>query len=172
MAHKFLAFLEAVRLAFDVNNGAVMQDTIQDSGGNGDVGKDLVPLGEGLIGSEDGGGLLIASGNQLEKQISALNVHGEIADFVDNQHPVLGQHFELVRQAVFIMRFFELLNELVAIDVVSGKEEPGKDCVKENKRHPFSQELGQRNNLIERMYYYEKDAEGNAEGICGQPEVQ
>ena len=74
LAHKFLAFLETVRLAFDVNNGAVMQDTIQDSGGNGDVGKDLVPLGEGLIGSEDGGGLLIASGNQLEKQITLLSL--------------------------------------------------------------------------------------------------
>ena len=49
LAHKFLAFLETVRLAFDVNNGAVMQDTVQDGGGNSDVGKDLVPLGEGLI---------------------------------------------------------------------------------------------------------------------------
>ena len=97
LAHKFLAFFEAVRLALDVNNGAVMQDTVQDGGGNSDIGKDLVPLGEGLIGSEDGGGLLIASGNQLEKQISALNVHREIADFVDNQHPVLSQYFELVR---------------------------------------------------------------------------
>ena len=76
LAHKFLAFLEAVRLTLDVNNGAVMQDTVQDSGGNGDVGKDLVPLGEGLVGSENGGGLLIASGNQLEKQIRALNCPG------------------------------------------------------------------------------------------------
>ena len=50
--------------------------------------------------------------------------------------------------------------------------EPRKDCVKANKRHPFSQELGQKNNLIERMYYYGKDTEGNAEGVRGQPEVQ
>ena len=119
LAHKFLAFLEAVRLAFDVDHSTVMQDTIQDGGGDGDVGKDLVPLGEGLIGGEDGGGLLIASGNQLEKQIRALNVHREIADFVDNQHPVPGEDFKLVRQTVLKMCFFELLNELVAVDVVS-----------------------------------------------------
>ena len=68
LTHKFLAFLEAVRLTFDVNDGAVVQDTVQDSGGKGDVGKDLVPLGEGLMGSENGGGLLIASGNQLENR--------------------------------------------------------------------------------------------------------
>ena len=67
LAHKFFAFLETVRLAFDVNNGAVMQDTVQDGGGDGNIGKDLVPLGEGLIGSEDGGSLLITPGNQLEK---------------------------------------------------------------------------------------------------------
>ena len=90
-AHKLLAFLETVRFAFDVDHGAVMQDTVQDGGGNGDVGKDLVPLGKSLIGSEDGGGLLIAPGNQLEEQICTLNVHREIADFVDNQHPVSGE---------------------------------------------------------------------------------
>ena len=54
LAHKFLEFLESVRLALDVNDSAVMQNTIQDGGGNGDVGKDFVPLGESLIGSEDG----------------------------------------------------------------------------------------------------------------------
>ena len=70
LAHKLFAFLEAVRLAFDVNDGAVMQDTIQDGRGNGDVGKDLIPLGEGLIGSEDGGGLLIPPGNQLENKFA------------------------------------------------------------------------------------------------------
>ena len=121
LAHEFLSLFEAVRLALDVNDSTMMQDTIQDGGGNGDVGKDLIPLGEGLIGGEDGGGLLIASGNQLEEQICALNVHGEIADFVNNEHLVLGEDFELVRQAIFKMGFFELLNELVAVDVVGGK---------------------------------------------------
>ena len=124
LAHEFLAFLETVGFAPDVDDGSVMQDTIEDGGGNGDVGKDLVPLGEGLIGSEDGGGLLIPPGNQLEEQICPLNVHREIADLVDDQHPVFGQHFEFVRQAVLKMGFFELLNELMAVDVVSGKPVP------------------------------------------------
>ena len=84
LAHKFLAFLETVRLTFGVNDGEVMQDTIQDSGGEGDVGKKLVPLGEGLIGSEDGGCLFIPPGNQLEKQICTLNVHREIANLIND----------------------------------------------------------------------------------------
>ena len=126
LAHKFLAFLETIRLAFDVDDSAVMQDTIEDSGGNGDIGKDLVPLGEGLIGREDGGGLLIAACNQLEEEVGALNVHGKIADLIDNKHLVLGKNFKLVRQAVLKMSFFELLNELVAIDVVSGEAVLGR----------------------------------------------
>ena len=47
-AHEFLALFQTVRLALDVDHGAVMQNAIQDGGSNGDVGKDLVPLGEGL----------------------------------------------------------------------------------------------------------------------------
>ena len=41
------------------------------------------------------------------------------------------------------------------IEVIQGllDGEPRKDCVKENKRHPFSQELEQETNLIERMYH-------------------
>ena len=50
--------------------------------------------------------------------------------------------------------------------------EPRKVCVKENKRHPFSQELEQEMNLIERKYYNGTDTEGNAESIREQPEVQ
>ena len=121
LAHKFLSLLEPVRLTFDVDHSAVMQDTVQDGGGNGDVSKNLVPLGEGLIGSEDGGGLLIPPGNQLEEQIRALDVHREISNFIDDKHLVPGEDFQPVRQAVLKMGLFELLNELMAVDVVGGK---------------------------------------------------
>ena len=121
LAHKFLTFLETVRVAFYVDDGAVVQDTIQDRSGDGDVGKDFIPLGESLVGSKDGGSFLIASGNQLEKEICPLNIHRKIADLVDNEHSVFGKSFELVRQVVLKMSLFELLNELVAVDVVGGK---------------------------------------------------
>ena len=121
LAHEFLAFLQAVRLTLDVDNGAVMQDTIQDGGGDGDVGKDLVPLGEGLVGGKNGGRFLIPSGNELEEQVCTLDIHREIADFVDDEHPVLGQNLELIRQTVLKVGLLELFNELVAVDVVGGE---------------------------------------------------
>ena len=110
LAHKFLAFFQPVGLTLDVNDSAVMQDTIQDGGGNGDVGKDLIPLRKGLVGGEYGGGLLIPPGDELEEQIGPLNVHRKVADFVNNEHSVLGQNLELVRQTVFKMSSLKLLN--------------------------------------------------------------
>ena len=113
LAHKFFAFFQAVRLTLDVDNGAVKQYPIQDGGGDGDVGKDLIPLGEGLVGGEDGGRFLIPFGNELEKQVCALDIHREIADFVDDEHPVLGQNLELIRQTVLKVGLLELFHELV-----------------------------------------------------------
>ena len=121
LAHKFLAFFQPVGLTLDVNDGAVMQDTIQDGGGNGDVGKDFVPLGESLIRGEYGGGFLIPPGNELKEQVRALNVQRKIADLVNNEHSVFGQSLEFVRQTVLEMGLLELLNELVAVDIVSGE---------------------------------------------------
>ena len=121
LAHKFFAFFQAVRLTLDVDNGAVMQYTIQDGGGDGDVGKDLVPLGESLVGGKNGGRFLIPSGNELEEQVCTLDVHGEVADFVNDEHPVLGQNLELIRQTVLKVGLLELFNELVAVDVVGGE---------------------------------------------------
>ena len=76
LAHKFFAFFQAIGFAFDVDHRTVMQDTVQDRGGNGDIGEDLIPLGEGLVGSKDGRGLLIAPGDELEAQVRPLDVHG------------------------------------------------------------------------------------------------
>ena len=121
LTHKFLAFFQAVRLTLDVDDGAVMQDTIQDGGGDGDVCKDLVPLGEGLVGGEDGGRFLIPFGNELTEQVCALDIHRKIADFVNDEHPVLGQNLELIRQTVLKVGLLELFNKLMAVDVVGGE---------------------------------------------------
>ena len=121
LAHEFLAFFQAVRVALDVDNGAMMQYPIQNGGGDGDIGKDLVPLGESFVGGKNGRGFLIPSGNELKEEVCALNIQGKAADLVNDEHSVLGQNFELVGQTVLKMGLFELLDELVAVDVISGE---------------------------------------------------
>ena len=92
LAHEFLAFFEAVGFTLDVDNGTVVKDAVEDSGGDGDVGKDLVPLGESFVRGEDGRGLFIASGNELKEKIGSLDIHGKVADLINDEHPVLGEN--------------------------------------------------------------------------------
>ncbi len=101
LTHKFLALFEPVGLALDVNDGAVVQDTVENGGGNCNVGKNLVPLGEDFVGGKDDGSFLIPSGDELEEQIGTLDIHRKIANLINDEHPVLGQDLELVRQTVF-----------------------------------------------------------------------
>ena len=98
LSHKLLAFLETVGFALDVDDGAVMQDEVKDSGDDGDIRKDLVPLVEDFVGSKNGGGLLTLLGNELKEEIGTLNVYGEIADFVNDEDLIPDEDFELVRQ--------------------------------------------------------------------------
>jgi hypothetical protein len=114
----FFALFETVALALDVDDGTVMQDAVKDSGSDGHVSEDLVPLGEGFVGGKDGGNLLVASGNELKEQISALDIHRKIPDFINNKQLVLGKDFELVGQTVCVMSGLELFNKLVAVDVI------------------------------------------------------
>ena len=55
LAHKFFALLQKVRLALNDSHGTVMQDMIQNSKGNSDIGKDLVLLEERFAGGNPAG---------------------------------------------------------------------------------------------------------------------
>lgn len=125
LLHVFLAFFQPVAFAFDVDDGAVVQDAVEDRGGDGDVGKDLVPLRKSFVAGKDCGDLLIPPGNELKEQICALNIHGQITNFVNDKQFVFAQSFELVRQPVFKMSLFKLLNQGVTVDVVGGKPMSG-----------------------------------------------
>jgi hypothetical protein len=50
-----------------------------------------------------------------------LNIHGQITNLVNNEQLLFTQGTELVRQPVLEMRFFELLNQCMTVDVVGGK---------------------------------------------------
>lgn len=104
LLHIFFAFFQPVAFALDIDDGAVVQNMVEDRRGDGDIGKDLIPLGKGLVGGKDCRDLLIPSGNELEEQVRPLNIHWEITDFVDDKQLVFAQCFELIWQTVFKMR--------------------------------------------------------------------
>src|SRR6266850_2380208 len=49
------------------------------------VGEDVVPLGEGLVGGDEGWDLEIATADDLEEEVGVAMVVGEVAQLVDHQ---------------------------------------------------------------------------------------
>ena len=97
LLHILLALLQAVALALDVDNSGVVQYSVEDSRGNGDVGKDLVPLGESLVRGENSGNLFVTPCNELKEEVGSLNIHRKITDFVNDEHFVRTKRLEFVR---------------------------------------------------------------------------
>lgn len=85
-------FFEAVGVALDVDDGGAVQEAVEGGAGHdGVAGEDVAPLGEGLVGGDDDGCLLlVAATDYLKKQGGLVAVESEVADFVDDEEPGLG----------------------------------------------------------------------------------
>ena len=123
--HNFFTFFEPVTFALDVYNGAMVKHPVKDGGSNGDIGKDVIPLRKGPVRGEDSGAFLIPPGDELEEKIGTLNIHGKVANFVNDEQFKPAQYPESVRKLVLKMGLFQLLNKLVAVDVGGGETVPG-----------------------------------------------
>src|SRR5262245_28415967 len=75
--------LEPVGIAPDIEGDGVVEDAVQDRGRDHPVPEDLSPAAEALIAREDHGAALVAAADQLEEQVGALAVDGQVADLVD-----------------------------------------------------------------------------------------
>jgi len=53
-----------------------------------------------------------------------LDVHRKITDFINDEYPVLGQDLEFIGQTILKVSFLQLLNQLVAVDIVGGEAVP------------------------------------------------
>lgn len=60
---------EAVAVAFDAQDRRVMQESIEDSGGDGVVAEEFGPLTDGFVGGADGARALLAVGDDLEEVV-------------------------------------------------------------------------------------------------------
>src|SRR5215813_13307226 len=82
-------------LTFDNDRVGMMQQPIQDCGGQGAVMiEDRGPLLEGAVRGEDHRPLFIAKADHLEEQISARLVYREIAELVEDKQRRFGVFFE------------------------------------------------------------------------------
>ena len=63
----------------------VLGETVEESGGQLVVAEDAVPLAEGEVGRDDGGGALVPGGEDVEEQLAAGLLEGNEAELVEQQ---------------------------------------------------------------------------------------
>jgi hypothetical protein len=68
----------------------MMQNSIQDGGGDDVISEDISPFAIGLIGCEYDRSPLIPPGDQLEEAVGTQLVKGEISYLIDYQEVKLG----------------------------------------------------------------------------------
>jgi hypothetical protein len=87
-------FFESVGVGVDGDDFAAVDESIDDGDDGGGRGKDFVPLGEGFVGSDEGGAFFVASGDDLEEEVSVFWVVGEISELVDDEELWRGEEGE------------------------------------------------------------------------------
>ena len=63
---------------------------VEQGGGDDGVAEQLAPFREAAIGGGDHGALLVAGVDELEEQIGAVGVDGDVADLVDDGQRACG----------------------------------------------------------------------------------
>ena len=104
---------EPVAGAVDGQDVAVMQESVEDGGGEDVVTEDGSPLGEVLVARDDRGAFFVSAADQLEKHVGFVAVESEIADFVDHQQRWSHEIGELAREPVGSVGCFEFADEVV-----------------------------------------------------------
>lgn len=79
--------LQAAGVAADVHRHAAVQQTVDDRVGDDAIDKELAPGTETPVAGQDHRPALVAATGQLEKQVGALAIEGQLADFVDDLQP-------------------------------------------------------------------------------------
>jgi len=71
--------------AFDLDDNGMMEQSVEERGGDDGIAEDVTPFGEAAIGGEDHGALLVAGVDELEEEIAPAGNDRQVADLVDDQ---------------------------------------------------------------------------------------
>src|SRR4026209_2885820 len=78
----------AVALAFEGDHGGVVDEPVDEGGGDHGVAEDLAPLLEAAVRVGDDRAAFVAAGDEREEQVRGLALQGEVADLVDDEEMV------------------------------------------------------------------------------------
>ena len=98
LGHELGMLAQAVAGALDLDDHGVVQEPIEERGGDHRIAEDLAPLGEAAVGGEDHRAPLVAGVDQLEEQVAAIGDDRQVADLVDDQERGAAEEADLVAQ--------------------------------------------------------------------------
>jgi hypothetical protein len=81
----------------------VMQEAIENRGGDHLIAKDLPPVPKALVAGQEDRAFFIPAADELKEEIGALPVDRDLADRVDDEQFRDAVGFELLLQPVFVV---------------------------------------------------------------------
>jgi len=106
-------FSESVALALEGDRVGVVDEAVDQRGGDHGVAEDLAPGLEAAVAGDDDRAAFVAAGDEREEQVRGLALEGEVADLVDDDQCVALDPSQLGVERVAVLGGFEAVDPLL-----------------------------------------------------------
>ena len=89
--HEVGVLAQPIARALDLDDDGMVEQPVEQRGGDDGIAEDVAPFGEAAVGGEDHGALFVAGVDELEEEIAAAGNDRQVADLVDDQEAMLGR---------------------------------------------------------------------------------
>ena len=97
----------AIAGTLDLDDHGMMEQPVEERGGDDGIAEDVAPFGEAAVGGEDHGALFVARIDELKEQVAAAGGDRQIADLVDNEQRAAAQEADFLAQCTLAFGFGE-----------------------------------------------------------------
>lgn len=108
LGHEVGVLAQPVAGAFDLDDQSMMQQAVEECGGEDRVSEHLAPFGKAAVGGQDHRTTLVSGVDQLEEQVATPRDDGQVADLVDDQQSRSTEEAYAFRQFPFAFGAGEL----------------------------------------------------------------
>ena len=85
LGQQISVFAQPIARSLDLEDDGVMQEAVEQRGGDNRIAEDFSPFRKAAVGGEDHRAFLVASVDELEEQVAAAQDHRQVADLVDDE---------------------------------------------------------------------------------------
>ena len=104
LGHEVGVLAQPIARSFDLDDDGVVEQPIEQRGGDDGIAEDLAPFGKAAVGGEDHGALLVAGVDELEEQVAAAGRDRQVADLVDDEQRGAAEIADALAQAALRAR--------------------------------------------------------------------